>query len=780
MPVPLPPRKKAPTLRGWQRLRLQERDLSHYFGREAGVGLLLGEPSQGLTDVDLDADEALRCGPAFLPPTNLRHGRTSKPGAHWFYQVAEELKTTRFKDVDGTCLVEVRNTGCQTVVPPSVHPSGEPLRWEERGEPALVERSTLLAAVSRVAACALLARHWPGEGSRHDCALALGGFLIRGGLDAEAAVQLVEIAAQTAGDEEAPNRASDVRSTAQAVAAGRPVTGRPTLATFLSDTVIRRLIRWLGLRSHTDYSTSPPPVDMTNSLPQAIRSVILDRRLEPFDKRRMVAALIEEELGACGQLYRTMDGRLLFFYHSDRRLYDLDQRVFHHLLTHRTGLTSSEIYHRFVLDRLRAHTSQEAPLARVHALASYDPTTGLVAVSNGAGGIWFRERSGSWQSGHNGDHGILFMTEPEATPFEPVFGDDGHILEWFLGRFCLADHPLSRCDQRALLQMWMFQQFFPRLRRTRMIPACLGPQGSGKTTAQRLIGRLLLGPEFDVSGIHRDREDAFVAAITNRVLYGLDNADSRVPWLEDALARYATGERYRMRRLYTTNDEVSYSPTAILMLSSRDVHFNRPDVAERLLPLHFERPATYLPEEPLFAELEARRGAVMGALLTRVGQIADALDTAQPPAMRFRMADFASFGWRVSAMVGQADEWVQLLARLERAQAQFASEGDGLIAALSIVLQQEGGAIQAMAVGELFRRCRTVAEDQNLLFPRSPQGFGRRLSNLRRVIEIELAVRIQEATGHNNTRLLTITPTTGGTGDDGGAVWEETAAGVPG
>jgi hypothetical protein len=117
---------------------------------------------------------------------------------------------------------------------------------------------------------------------------------------------------------------------------------------------------------------------------------------------------------------------------------------------------------------------------------------------------------------------------------------------------------------------------------------------------------LLLGSTFEVTGLHR--EDAFVAAVTNRTVCAFDNADSRIPWLEDALATYATGHRYRLRRLYTTNEEASFEPRAILMLSSRDPHFNRPDAAERLLPLHFERPDGYEPEERLARELEARRG----------------------------------------------------------------------------------------------------------------------------------------------------------------------------
>jgi ABC-type enterochelin transport system ATPase subunit len=57
--------------------------------------------------------------------------------------------------------------------------------------------------------------------------------------------------------------------------------------------------------------------------------------------------------------------------------------------------------------------------------------------------------------------------------------------------------------------------------RTRLISAFLGGQGAGKSTAQRLTGRLLVGPRFEASDVCADREDAFIAAITNKVVYAI-------------------------------------------------------------------------------------------------------------------------------------------------------------------------------------------------------------------------------------------------------------------
>lgn len=503
-----------------------------------------------------------------------------------------------------------------------------------------------------------------------------------------------------------------------------------------------------------------------SSLAQAIRAIILDKEVPPFDKRRRVAGLVEDGLRGCGTFYRTTDGRAFFFFDKDRSLLELDQRTFQYFLTTFSGLSATEGYFRFTLDLLQAAVSRQAQVAHVHTLAAFNPATGLQAVSDGGSGLWYRERGGAWQLARNGDHGFLFLTEPDAEAWIPELSGDTQALEWFADQFLFADtHSFTREDQRTLYLVWLLHQFFPSLRRTRVIPACLGPQGSGKTTAERLTGRLLLGPSFEVTGIHREREDAFIAAVTNRVMYGLDNADSRVPWFEDAIARYATGERYRLRRLYTTNDEVSYAPRAILMLSSRDPHFNRPDVSERLLPLYFERPSSYKPEKCIYSELESRRGAIVGAVLHRIAEIADGLPTVATPSLPFRMADFASFGWQVAALMGLETDWEKLLARLECKQAEFASAGDGIIESLRLVLAQ--GALTNTAVSDLFRRCQAVAEEQRLVFPRTVQTFGQRLSNLRRVIELELGVKFQEERGHGGVRRITLAPKCGDDGGDG-------------
>lgn len=157
-PVPIPPRAKRPMLKGWPELRLCDEEVAKFFKPDDNVGLILGEPSAWLVDVDLDCAEARELADQYLPPTPAVTGRASAPGSHrWYY--AEDAATKKHKDpLTGKMIVELRSTGTQSVVGPSVHPEGE--RYEVlTGEPARVAGPMLTACVAALAAAVTQRRH---------------------------------------------------------------------------------------------------------------------------------------------------------------------------------------------------------------------------------------------------------------------------------------------------------------------------------------------------------------------------------------------------------------------------------------------------------------------------------------------------------------------------------------------------------------------------------------------------------------------------------------------
>ncbi len=164
-PTPVESGAKRPLLRDWPRRRLNEADLGLFTG--CNVGLVLGEASGGLVDVDCDWPEAAELASELLPPTGLVHGRATSRASHWWYRSGGA--TSRVFRLEGQerpkrPVVELRAEALLTVVPPSVHPTGERLVWERWGEPTAVAPAVLQLAVARLAVAAVLrSRGWPAR-----------------------------------------------------------------------------------------------------------------------------------------------------------------------------------------------------------------------------------------------------------------------------------------------------------------------------------------------------------------------------------------------------------------------------------------------------------------------------------------------------------------------------------------------------------------------------------------------------------------------------------------
>lgn len=270
-PIPIPTRSKNPNRPGWQDERWTADELVGLFTIDCNIGVLNGDPSNGVVDIDLDCNEAVTAAPALLPTTGCIFGRESRRASHYVYRVAPLLKTTKYADpLTRQTLVEIRSTGSQTVWPGSVHPSGEPITFDVDYDITVVDSAELARRVEQMAAVALLARSWPKEsGCRHDLALALAGDLLRAGLDVAVVDQVIGLSARIAGDAEWTDRATAVRTTAHRQAAGAPTTGRPTLDELLDPKVTRRLRSWLR-----GVNVTPAPIVEPVTVPEPAAATV--------------------------------------------------------------------------------------------------------------------------------------------------------------------------------------------------------------------------------------------------------------------------------------------------------------------------------------------------------------------------------------------------------------------------------------------------------------------------------------------------------------------------
>jgi hypothetical protein len=154
--VPVPHKTKAPWIPGWEQLRLTEAELPLHFraGQPQNIGVLLGDPSGCLVDVDLDHSLAVQLAARFLPKTTTVFGRISKPRSHWLFYLSEDAPTRQWRlPHRKKMVVELRSTGAQTVFPGSTHPLGEQIQWDTFGEPARVEPAYLEQCIESLYEC---------------------------------------------------------------------------------------------------------------------------------------------------------------------------------------------------------------------------------------------------------------------------------------------------------------------------------------------------------------------------------------------------------------------------------------------------------------------------------------------------------------------------------------------------------------------------------------------------------------------------------------------------
>lgn len=301
LPVPVPFREKGPVEDGWQKLRLCAEDLPRYFNSQPqNIGILLGDES-GTADIDCDCMEAVAAAAEFAPPTGMRFGRQSKPASHYIYRSTPATRSKKFVDptdkkstlVEFRCQKKDGTVGLQTVVPPSKHPSGEQIRFEPGAnkEPGQTDATTLTVAVARIASVALLARHWPKEGSRHDAFLALAGILARAGWSAQDAdvFHRAIYRALWGGVADFGASALEVRSTFEKLGGAGEVTGFQTLSGLIHSGVLEAALGWLGILKH---ASAAPAVQWPRIVPFLARTATpLQADLFPGFLGDMIAAV---------------------------------------------------------------------------------------------------------------------------------------------------------------------------------------------------------------------------------------------------------------------------------------------------------------------------------------------------------------------------------------------------------------------------------------------------------------------------------------------------------
>lgn len=233
--VKLNPASKAPVGHGWQERGHPNNE--SYTGYH-NIGVILGEKSGGLVDIDIDDDNLLDVMGEFLPPTPTRFGRfygqeTQRLG-HWLYRVEVPGKMEKIKGPTGATAVEYRSDGGQTMFPTSAiwdenlnEGAGgiDCILWANKerkvpsDEPTLATNKYLTQAI-RITTISYYAAAYFKKHSYHDDMLAWCGFLLRSGIEEDLVVKSVRYLVEATGQNDLEDRLNSIKTTLARIEAG--------------------------------------------------------------------------------------------------------------------------------------------------------------------------------------------------------------------------------------------------------------------------------------------------------------------------------------------------------------------------------------------------------------------------------------------------------------------------------------------------------------------------------------------------------------------------------
>ena len=240
--VPLNPGEKRASVR-WQSTTYKPSD----FNDDSNIAVKLGDPSGGLVDVDCDDSWAVKLAAVLLPITRT-FGRTNKPTSHYLYS-CPAIKTTQFtapKDADGQSrmLIEIRSTNGYTMFPPSLHPSGEPVTWDDETRSALpMGAEGLYHYTCDVAIGSLILANW--FALDHFAMGDFAGFLAHAKVSDARILDLFRAIGKVAPGDHADEILKFAQHTIDKRRNGEPMRGGPKLLGALGEDVLAKFRGWL-------------------------------------------------------------------------------------------------------------------------------------------------------------------------------------------------------------------------------------------------------------------------------------------------------------------------------------------------------------------------------------------------------------------------------------------------------------------------------------------------------------------------------------------------------
>jgi hypothetical protein len=210
----------------------------------------------------------------------------------------------------------------------------------------------------------------------------------------------------------------------------------------------------------------------------------------------------------------------------------------------------------------------------------------------------------------------------------------------------------------------------------------------------------------------------------------LDNADTKIDWLADAVATATTGAGDHRRKLYSDKETQEFKPNAWLAMTAANPTFAQDAaLADRLLVVRMKRRTGETDDAELSTEIAQHRNAGLSWISkTLSAAFADNAET--PKSLNKRHPDFAAFAVTLGRAMGCEAEAIASLSAAEEDKSRFNLENDTLGAAITKLMATEPAGFAGTSA-ELLTKLASIEPDE---FGEDATGArGKRLWNNKRL-----------------------------------------------
>ncbi|MBC7075994.1 MAG: hypothetical protein H5T98_07990 [Syntrophomonadaceae bacterium] len=395
----------------------------------------------------------------------------------------------------------------------------------------------------------------------------------------------------------------------------------------------------------------------------------------------------------------------------------------------------------------------------IEAIALFDgPEIGLnLRVAKHDGAFWYDLANDAWQAVKIIPNGWEVISEPPIL-FRRYKNTAAQVLPQRGGSLDLLRKYINLKDEAdwVLLLALIVHAFVPEV--PHAIPVFYGDKGAAKTTAQRVIRKLIDPSHRDTMTLPTDKNELALMLMTNYAPC-FDNLDGLSPWQSDMLCQAATGGGISKRELYTDMEEVILSFLRCPMLNGINLVASRDDLLDRSVLFKLER----IDEEERKAEAEFWQGFeqdrpyILGAIFDVLARALQVYQYVKLPALP-RMADFARWGYAIMEAAGGKGEAFLKAYRRNIAGAVEEAVTNDVVGAAIVEFMDNKGEWQGTAT-ELLEALNELpsVNAKEKVWPKRSNTLARRLNRIRAALA-DYGIRVEDykKPGFDRTRLLKI------------------------